>query len=1040
MENPFDFPNPFTMSGRNPAPNGAIAAPMNSPQNPDDMPGQLPAPPMTPEEHQNLLERIGSGLGSGLSFVAGALNKPGRAIRGLLGGTPREALNLIPFSDALGITDPTQEVRGSHLLYNMGITDNKDPSLFSPEGAAGLGVDIATDPLTWIPGGALLRGAGAATRGTGRAARAAAQLIPGGSRAVGAFDAVSSGLGDLYTHTIPPLFQAAVKGRTTAVGQDVARAITAGAPEAIARANMEVMPLAQKAVAGGFNTPESAMALRTMGETGLGLTQGASDILDPVHAMLARSLASEQSMGLPSHALEQTPFRSGPAEGLNQNYLPRESTPSKELTARGWVQSSSVKPEKEFARKDWTDGLTTEHLSEIASKTPPVTSGTANPAQQVEQWIGDTYLNVPKAKAAADAAQDAVHTDMAAHQGILSDASLSDDLIKAQAVHAALTDQAKTLAQMKIAGSLPEFANHPLKDVATKMARSNYNLLTANEIYKGAAGAATQAASESTVPIMDFLNTMWKTGDAKGVVNAAAPSGAQLMMAKHLGVSVQELSGYHITKEIAKDLAGLTTMHSVPGLEMFTKVFDSVTNLTKAGQTMFPATVSRNVVTDLYNKIVYGMSDPAMSRWNPLAYLKPIQEWKSIANGGTVDGLAERVAGNPAFKGMSDAEVSGEMRKLYTAWDVGHEGVKRRAMQAGEVTEGAAGIAEKSLGSLLPISDQKGVLSSYFSAPWRDPSAWKAPLSGKGVAGVFGESVDKFPPVAAARFAKNANDSITRGSSFYAGLLQGKSAEEAFHGVLKAHYDYANLSGFERSFMRRVMPFYGWARQNIPAVITEIIHRPGGVLAQSIRGAEEAKGPHPGFLPPQITGGVAAPLGAEANGQQRYLSHLGLSFEDLGSLNGPGGPLGMLNPMIKAPIEGITGKQMFTGRDLRDLHSPLENVGAPPSVADNLLANSPLGRTASTINTLLDPRKDVGSKLLNTLSGARVSDVDVAAARRRAVQDYISQALHGPGVSHFDTLAVKPGNIQNLSPFEQHLWQMYRSQQGNKPAPLATLR
>lgn len=81
-------------------------------------------------------------LGDALGYVGDSLNKPGRAVRGLLGGRPEEALAAIPFSDSMGLTDPANEVRGRDLIgvgENSGILGE----------LAGIGVDIATDPLTW---------------------------------------------------------------------------------------------------------------------------------------------------------------------------------------------------------------------------------------------------------------------------------------------------------------------------------------------------------------------------------------------------------------------------------------------------------------------------------------------------------------------------------------------------------------------------------------------------------------------------------------------------------------------------------------------------------------------------------------------------------------------------------------------------------------------------------------------------------------------------------------------------------------------------
>lgn len=88
-----------------------------------------------------------------LGYVGDSLAKPGRAVRGLLAGRPDEALAAIPFSDSLGLTDPSRAVTGHDLLQNLGM----DPGDGLGGTLAGIGVDMATDPLTYA-GGALARG------------------------------------------------------------------------------------------------------------------------------------------------------------------------------------------------------------------------------------------------------------------------------------------------------------------------------------------------------------------------------------------------------------------------------------------------------------------------------------------------------------------------------------------------------------------------------------------------------------------------------------------------------------------------------------------------------------------------------------------------------------------------------------------------------------------------------------------------------------------------------------------------------------------
>lgn len=97
-----------------------------------------------------------------LGYVGDSLNKPGRAVRGVLGGRPEEAKAAIPFSDTLGLTDPANEVTGRDLVDKFGLNTG---SSFGDD-ALGFGIGMATDPLSYF-------GAGLGAKLGGRAAEAA---------------------------------------------------------------------------------------------------------------------------------------------------------------------------------------------------------------------------------------------------------------------------------------------------------------------------------------------------------------------------------------------------------------------------------------------------------------------------------------------------------------------------------------------------------------------------------------------------------------------------------------------------------------------------------------------------------------------------------------------------------------------------------------------------------------------------------------------------------------------------------------------------
>ena len=111
----------------------------------------------SPEEEASLLRQIGQGTLGGLAWIGETLDKPGAAVRGVLAGEFDQLLNLIPFSDTLGITRPEDRVYGRELLEKAGIL-GKNKKGFDSGDVAGFGADVLLDPLTYLTFGASAAG------------------------------------------------------------------------------------------------------------------------------------------------------------------------------------------------------------------------------------------------------------------------------------------------------------------------------------------------------------------------------------------------------------------------------------------------------------------------------------------------------------------------------------------------------------------------------------------------------------------------------------------------------------------------------------------------------------------------------------------------------------------------------------------------------------------------------------------------------------------------------------------------------------------
>jgi len=136
-------------------------------------PWSPPVEPLTEEETESLLARS---LGF-LQYAGETLDKPGAALRGLLAGEPEQLLNLIPFSDTLGITEPKERVSGRDLLEKWGIAPENAPG-FDWWDVAGFGAEVALDPLILLSGPAKsLTAAGRKAAEAGRGVKEVAETV-----------------------------------------------------------------------------------------------------------------------------------------------------------------------------------------------------------------------------------------------------------------------------------------------------------------------------------------------------------------------------------------------------------------------------------------------------------------------------------------------------------------------------------------------------------------------------------------------------------------------------------------------------------------------------------------------------------------------------------------------------------------------------------------------------------------------------------------------------------------------------------------------
>ena len=190
-------------------------------------------------------------------------------------------------------------------------------------------------------------------------------------------------------------------------------------------------------------------------------------------------------------------------------------------------------------------------------------------------------------------------------------------------------------------------------------------------------------------------------------------------------------------------------------------------------------------------------------------------------------------------------------------------------------------------------------------------------------------------------------EDITRFITFMQRMRRNKGdvADAAWH-MIHHHFDYGDLTAFERKKVRNVFLFYTWYRKNIPLQFAQMIQRPGFFSAVANTYIEFGEGGTPfnmdwskiNPLLPDMSGPVAMrgsipdymtqTLGAVVTNWNGHATAFGFGapWTDINMvMNAPMDPAGsgrqvasLFNPGITMFIQGVFRKELLTGRDWKD--------------------------------------------------------------------------------------------------------------------------
>jgi len=220
----------------------------------------------------------------------------------------------------------------------------------------------------------------------------------------------------------------------------------------------------------------------------------------------------------------------------------------------------------------------------------------------------------------------------------------------------------------------------------------------------------------------------------------------------------------------------------------------------------------------------------------------------------------------------------------------------------------------------------------------------QAQIKGEVLGGTKKRLTRDLNPLSRENLALKAGQKIGQSSEQHAKLVNilsnlqaGNSIKVGIESAEDALFNYGKLTDFERKIMRRIIPFYTFSRKNAEYQMKMLMQTPGAVAAQlkGMRGASETLGgaitsEDVEGLPAWALDNMGVKSGVNKYGQNLFLTGFGLPIEEFfGRFSGDKGiiwniineTLLMSNPLLKYPLEKVTGFDMFRGRPIQELNN-----------------------------------------------------------------------------------------------------------------------
>jgi len=550
------------------------------------------------------------------------------------------------------------------------------------------------------------------------------------------------------------------------------------------------------------------------------------------------------------------------------------------------------------------------------------------------------------------------------------------------------------------------------------------DLLTKNAV-EMAPGSVTGGTNYGVTDALKQLGFDDKTGPAA--------------LAKRMDVLPEQLGSYSFDKNFIDEWSRQIQRGSAP--ELISPLLQKYDDFTKSFKTLgllFPSRYTR----DYYSGGFAAASKGGFNLSDQYAALE--------ARKGNYGPLAKRLENAPDFEGLTPEQRIDKALMEMARVDLSV------STQLSDSPTDAAGVA---LRGMYPgaAPNQPGSLLRRFYNPDR---SWREGLENNlNIFAVRGADGNRNPILEAGDRVAEFTDAANRIGSYITYRRKGIAPEEAKRLTDLTQVNYKNATDFENRYLKRLIPFYSYTRGIVPYIGDQVLNEPYGFLGLSTRAINRASQPsEDNFVREDLRRSAAIPvpegtpiLGSPGEGFRRYLTNIDLPFAGTVNLFSPGtgnnilsqlgntvkdtavNILGSTNPLIKSPLELATNRQFYSGRQLSDLYSMFEqSLGEPGRFLEQVGYNVPGGsRALGVARQLMDDRMSISDRLsklaFNSLTGLKVTDVDIERTRRQAARNMLNDLLKAtPGVRTYENITVPEETLAKMPEEQRNMYLLYK--------------